>query len=212
MLSGMARSTSFGAVLCDVDGVVRQWDGSMNSVDTQFGLTPGTLASTAFRSDLLTPAITGTVSDEEWRAAVADELGRQIGSPAKARAAVATWSTHIGRVDQHVLALLTQVREETPVSLVSNATTRLNADLAALGVTPAVDAVLATCELGFAKPDARAYLAAAELVMAEPSRCLFIDDTTENVVAARDVGMTGVVYHDADQLRRVLHGKGLIKN
>ena len=38
----------------------------------------------------------------------------------------------------------------------------------------------------------------------EPARCVFVDDREKNVAAAREVGMRGIVFEDAAQLRREL--------
>ena len=41
----------------------------------------------------------------------------------------------------------------------------------------------------------------------KPERAVFIDDMKENVEAARKVGLHGIVFTDAKQLRRELEGK-----
>lgn len=194
----------FNAVLCDINGVVRLWDGSMTAADQAHGLPPGTLAAAAFAPVRLEAAVTGAVTDEEWRAEVVSDLAVTCGSAARAQAAVDAWSTSVGRVDPEVLALLTAARRHVPVALVSNATTRLESDLAALGLINAVDAVVNTARVGFAKPDVRVYGHAAAAVGAEVSRCLFVDDTRGHVEAARAAGMTGLHYENAAQLREVL--------
>ncbi|ONK13067.1 HAD family hydrolase [Streptomyces sp. MP131-18] len=212
---------AFDAVLCDIDGVLRIWDpAAMTDLDLAYGLPPGALAGAAFRPDLLLPAVTGAVADGEWRAAVAADLAAACGGPERARALVAEWSAVGARVDREVAALLAQVRRRVPVVLVSNATTRLEADLTALGLAtadaggaggtggaaPAVcDAVVNSSRIGVAKPDPRVYRLAAERAGAEVTRCLFVDDTEGHVAAAREVGMTGLHYRRVAQLREALH-------
>jgi putative hydrolase of the HAD superfamily len=56
------------------------------------------------------------------------------------------------------------------------------------------DSVVNTARIGYAKPDPRVYVTAAERVGASSHQCLFIDDTVANVVAARSLGMTGIHY------------------
>ena len=75
------------ALLCDIDGVLRLWpkDG-MAGVDRAHGLPEGTLAATAFHPDLLLPAITGRVSDVQWRESVAEALTDRCGGSEPARA------------------------------------------------------------------------------------------------------------------------------
>ncbi|MFJ5922335.1 HAD-IA family hydrolase [Kitasatospora sp. NPDC092948] len=198
-----------GAVLCDLDGVLRVW-GELGEVDAAYGLPPGTVAGAAFRDERLLPAVTGQVTDEQWRAAVAADLVGVCGSTVRAREVVAAWGRQPSRVDPEVLALLADVRRGVPVVLVSNGTTRLEADLTALGLDAAFDAVVNTARLGAAKPEARVYLAAAERVRVPPSACLFVDDSQGNTAAAEALGMSGHHFRGAAGLRAALRGHGLI--
>ena len=50
-------------------------------------------------------------------------------------------------------------------------------------------ALLSSASMGFPKPDARAYLAAAAALNLPPTACAFVDDLIENVEAARALGM-----------------------
>ncbi|WP_328863975.1 HAD family hydrolase [Streptomyces virginiae] len=196
---------AFDAVLCDFDGVVRLWDpDGMAALDRKAGLAAGTLASAAFRPELLDAAVTGRISDEQWRRRVAEDLSEVCGSVAGAQDLVSDWTALTGRVDTAVLEVLTAVRGRVPVVLVSNATTRLEADLTALGLADAFDAVVNTARTGFAKPDRRVFEAAAEAVGVTLRRCLFIDDTPGHVAAARAAGLTGIHYTHVDQLRSAI--------
>ncbi|GAA0274751.1 hypothetical protein GCM10010302_10430 [Streptomyces polychromogenes] len=194
----------FDAVLCDFDGVLRLWDpDGMTALDRELGVPGGTLASAAFRPGLLEEAVTGRISDDQWRERVTEELAATWG-PVRAQGLVHAWSALTGRVDMEVLELLAGARRRVPVVLVSNATTRLEDDLAALGLADAFDAVINTARIGVAKPDRRVFETAARSVAADPHRCLFIDDTPGHVTAAREAGLTGLHYQHADQLRSTL--------
>ncbi|WP_327411950.1 HAD-IA family hydrolase [Streptomyces sp. NBC_01233] len=185
----------YDAVLCDIDGVLRHWPAAgPTDLDHVHGLPAGTIAAAAFAPSRLHPAITGEVTDEQWRAAVATDLADACGSMDRARSIVTAWSELVPRVDHEVVSLLTRVREVVAVALVSNATTRLESDLARQGLKDLADAVVNTSRIGVAKPDPRVYRMAAERVGVPVHRCLFIDDTADNVVAARAVGMAAV--HD----------------
>lgn len=165
------------------------------------GLAEGTLASAAFRPELLDAAVTGRISDEQWRRRVAEDLADACGSLDRALDLVSGWSALSGRVDTAVLEVLTEIRSRVPVVLVSNATTRLEADLTTLGLADAFDAVVNTARIGVAKPDHRVFEAAAQTVGVAPRRCLFVDDTPGHVAAARAAGLTGLHYTHVDQLR-----------
>ncbi|NKZ00669.1 HAD family hydrolase [Nocardiopsis alborubida] len=197
----------YGAVLCDVDGVLRLWPpDAMPGVDRAYGLAEGTLAATAFHPDLLLPAITGRVSDEEWREGVALALADRCGGQERARALVADWTAIPGTVNQEMAGLLTAVNRHVPVVLVSNATTRLESDLAALGLDGVALDVVNSSRVGVAKPDPEFYRIAEESVSGTRSGAftgapvLFVDDTPENVAAAEDAGLSALLWGRDDVL------------
>ncbi|MEU4540254.1 HAD-IA family hydrolase [Streptosporangium sp. NPDC023825] len=193
----------YDAVLCDIDGVLRHWPAS-DELDRAHGLPAGTLAAAAFAPSLLHSAITGEITDEQWRSAVAANLAGTCGSADRARAVVTAWSDVVPRVDQEVVALLTRAREVATVALVSNATTRLEQDLAGQGLDGLADIVVNTARIGVAKPDPRVFLIAAERTGTSVQRCLFVDDTLANVAAAREAGMTAFHHRRVEDLRDAL--------
>ncbi len=193
----------YGAVLCDIDGVLRHWP-APDELERAHGLAPGAFAAAAFAPARLLPAITGGVSDEEWRAGVAEDLARACGSERRARAAVAAWSAMLPEVDREVVALLTRVREVVPLALVSNATSRLESDLARQGLADLPHCVVNTSRIGVAKPDPRVYRIAAERVGVPMERCLFVDDTAANVEAARAAGMPALHFRHPTDLHTPL--------
>ncbi|MFE2534941.1 HAD-IA family hydrolase [Streptomyces sp. NPDC059371] len=193
----------YEAVLCDVDGVLRHWPAD-TEIEQANGLPAGALASAAFAPARVLPAVTGKITDAEWRHAVAADLAAICGSKERAQAAVAAWTERVPVVDQELVDLLTQVRAVASVALVTNGTTRLEQDLAGQGLDKIAHAVVNTARIGVAKPDPRVYHLAAELVGAPARRCLFIDDTEANVIAAREAGMDAVQYRTLDELRETL--------
>ncbi len=103
---------------------------------------------------MLTAAVTGHLTDAQWRGHLAARLAAAADVPAhRATAAVAQWSTSVGTLDPDVRTLIRDQRRLRRVALVSNATDRLETDLAALGVLDQVDGVYNSSTLGLAKPD-----------------------------------------------------------
>jgi putative hydrolase of the HAD superfamily len=194
---------AFDAVLCDIDGVLRHWP-APESIERDLGLPAGCLHDAAFDAARLDPALTGAADDGEWRATMTVYLADRCGSDEVARSAVDAWSALVPTVDAEVVALLRAVRAVIPVALVSNATTRLEEDLARLGLADVADTVVNSARVGVAKPDERIYRIAAERVGATVERCLFVDDREENVVAARRLGMAGCHFRTVDDLRAAL--------
>jgi putative hydrolase of the HAD superfamily len=186
------------ALLCDIDGVLRIWP-PVDRIERDHGLPLGSIAAAAFSPARLLPAITGAITDEQWRTAVAADLA--AASPT-AVGAVEAWSALVPRVDREVLALLTQAAAVVPVALVSNATIRLERDLEVQGVSGF--SVINSARFGVAKPDPAILLAAAKHVGVPAQECLFVDDTPANVDAATEIGMTALLYREVAQLRTAL--------
>lgn len=132
----------------------------------------GSLAGAAFgHSQRLHDAITGVITDERWREQISAELEAVHGPGA--RNAVAQWSAPAGRVNQEVLNIVRRERKRRTVGLFSNATTRLESDLARLGLADEVDAVFNSSSIGVAKPAEEAFAAVAVQFGTAASRRLF---------------------------------------
>ncbi|WP_066372940.1 HAD family hydrolase [Herbidospora mongoliensis] len=66
------------------------------------------------------------------------------------------------------------------------------------GWEDAFDAVVISGEVGMRKPEPRIFAHAVGLVGLEPAECVFIDDIEANIVAARELGFTGILHTHAD--------------
>jgi HAD superfamily hydrolase (TIGR01509 family) len=63
------------------------------------------------------------------------------------------------------------------------------------------DAVALSYEMGFVKPDPRAYLSIAARLGVEPSECIFVDDQQRYCTAAIEQGMQAILYSSSEQLK-----------
>jgi 2-haloacid dehalogenase len=70
--------------------------------------------------------------------------------------------------------------------------------------------VLLSGEVKVLKPDRRIFEIFLDTFRIEPSRGIYIDDRRENVEAAIELGMRGVVFTDSRALRAELTGAGLL--
>jgi putative hydrolase of the HAD superfamily len=203
--------TAIRAVLTDLDGVIRDWSGQDDAgIECRFGLPPGAIKGVAFDPELLLPAITGGVTDEEWRARVIDRL-RDRHPEADVRGAVGAWSEPAGEIDREALALIQAVRERAPVALITNASSRLDADLARLGVLDAFDHVVNSSAVGAAKPDRAIFEHALGLVGASAGETLYIDDTERYLGPAAALGLACHHYRGVEGLRAALGDHGLLR-
>lgn len=71
------------------------------------------------------------------------------------------------------------------------------------------DELIFSFEVGYTKPDKRIFERAIGLYTGS-KQIIYVDDTVEHVQAARDVGLFGIKYSEADMLRDTLSSKGLL--
>lgn len=198
------------ALLIDLDGVIRRWDPAIDrQAEAATGLPAGALRQAAFAPDLLTAAITGQLSDAEWRAQVAERLQTHFPTADGAQT-VALWSAPAGEVDQAVLDLVRAARQQVQVVLVTNATSRLTADLHRLGLLEEFDHIINSSVVGQCKPHPAIFQAALATVDVAPHHALFVDDSAGNVAAASQLGMIGHHYQTVASFQAVLQEHQLI--
>jgi putative hydrolase of the HAD superfamily len=188
------------AVLIDFDGVLRRWDPEDTTrAEEQCGLPKGAILRTAFAPDLLRPTITGRATDETWRQQIAERLRAEHPS-AQADRAVSLWSESPGEVDQRVLSMIRSCQERAAMVLVTNATSRLDRDLARLGLATTFDHVINSSVVGHAKPDPAFFAAALATVGVAADEAFYIDDDAGNVAAATRIGIAGHHYRGLETL------------
>jgi len=142
-------------VLLDFDGVIRHWPSDNAQIEAKYGLPKDSLLRTAFSKQLLNPAILGKISDAVWRESIAQSLSHHYPS-SSAEQAVLEWSTGIGAIDSSTLAWLHSF-EGVELSLVTNATSRLDTDLVAHNIVNVFDHIFNSSDIGLIKPDPQYY-------------------------------------------------------
>ncbi|MEU7345524.1 HAD-IA family hydrolase [Streptomyces bacillaris] len=195
-----------GAVLCDLDNVIRFYDTSpLAALEREAGLPVGATMEVAYAPAIDLPLLLGRITPDAWVEAIAEGLAGQVGGDTGlARTLGRALASAPFRADAEVVALLRRARTHVPLVLVTNATLQLDDDLALLGLTELADAVVSSAVEGVAKPDPAIYRIAAERAGVPEGRCLFVDDRQENIDAATALGMTGVLYSEPADLRRAL--------
>lgn len=189
----------------DLDGVIRHWDPEIvRNAERANGLPEGALFGVSFETDLLLAAVTGKMTDEVWREEVATRLQREY-PDANGEGAVAAWSDPVGELLPGSQDVLARARELGTVCLLSNATSRLNADLAALGISSYFDHIFNSSEIGFAKPDERIYAHIEKALDLDPEQIVYVDDGPANVDTAIERGWNGLLAEPGTDLRQLMH-------
>lgn len=64
-------------------------------------------------------------------------------------------------------------------------------------------------EVAVCKPDKEAYNHILKKLKAKPEECLFIDDQLKNIKAARDLGISAILFKNPEQLKKDLKKLGI---
>ncbi|MEV1021869.1 HAD-IA family hydrolase [Streptomyces sp. NPDC050264] len=199
-------SGPFGAVLCDLDNVIRFYDmAPLAELERAAGLPEGTTAQVAYAPEVDLPLLLGKITTAEWVDSVAAALTGRVSRKQAGELGTALAGAPF-RADAEVVALLRRARARLPLVLVTNATLELERDLAAMGLADLAHHVVSSARVGVAKPGREIYEIAAARAGVPAHRCLFVDDRLENVEAAVALGMTAVHYREPADLDAVLSG------
>ncbi|MET7478483.1 HAD-IA family hydrolase [Streptomyces sp. NPDC005648] len=205
MTDGNSGRPPFGAVLCDVDNVVRTFDSArLEALERAAGVAEGSTKKVAFAPEVDLPLLRGEITSQEWAEAIAEGLAGLVPEPQTAYELALALLESPFHADDEVVSLLRRARVRVPLVLVSNAALELESDLDSLGLSDLADHVVNSARVGIAKPDPRIYRLAADLAGVAPERCLFVDDSEENVAAAAALGMRAVRFREAADLERAL--------
>jgi putative hydrolase of the HAD superfamily len=198
---------SIRAVVFDLDGVVRHFLPTA-PLEARFGLPEGALYGVAFEPSLLDATVVGEREYAEWIELLGEELARRHGE--HTRGAALAFSQLEARVDEEVIDLIRPLRDAAyRVAILTNGTTRVEAEVAALGLHQEVEHVFNSARIGAAKPDARAYRHVLATLDVEADEAVFTDDSPAKCDGARAVGMHVVHFTGAEQLDAELRALGL---
>ncbi len=79
----------------------------------------------------------------------------------------------------------------------------------ALRCTELADGRIFSYEVGQIKPEPEIYQTLFTRFDLVPEECVFIDDRADNIEAAREQGMHGIVFHSIEQAKQELHELGV---
>ncbi len=196
-------------VFFDFDEVLRSWEYQLDGLEENFGIPLAVFREVAFAPENLDPAITGLVTDEQWRGRVKQILVNRF-PELDAEGAWETWSGRTGVLIPEVLELIREVKTRVQIGMISNATSRLDQDMRYHGIDDLFDYVINTSEIGIVKPAAAVFLQALKVAQIRPENAFFTDDKPENVEGATNLGFTGHVFENAAGLRAALVEAGVL--
>lgn len=135
----------------------------------------------------------GYISREEYIEQVAQLVHK---NPAEIEAVMR--ATHIR--NQNLVAIVRTLRPTYKVAMLSNVGRGLidqlftNKELEEL-----FDVVVLSSDIGMVKPDPEIFTYTCEKLGLLPQECMMVDDIQDNIDAAKDIGMCGVVFNTTEQ-------------
>lgn len=195
--------TPIRAVLFDLDGVVRHFDADFTTeIESRLGLARGAILEAAFEPVVLAQVTTGKISRRTW----VDRVGTTLGSATAAE----EWGRQPSVVDPEVLAIVDALRAiGIRTAILTNGTDTIPAEAAELGLTGRFDAIFNSAEIGWAKPDVRAFQHVLDALGLAASEVFFTDDSAGKLAGAETLGMPTHHFTSADGLRGALRGVGV---
>lgn len=174
---------SIRAVLFDLDGVVRHFDPeNVASIERAHELEPGSIEAIAFAPHHLEQVTTGRISRREW----VERIGVEIGNAEVAEA----WGSQPFHVDEEVLGLVDDLRANgIRTAILTNGTDTIAAELASMGIDSHFEALFNSAEIGWTKPDVRAFQHVLDAMRLAPHEVFFTDDSVGKLAGADALGM-----------------------
>ncbi len=190
------------ALISDFGGVLMRTrsNSSRRALEERLGLPPDTIEARVFNSDLSRKAMCGEIEEEElWRALERELDLTRFGM---------TWQTLQSEffaedfLDEELVALIRSARPGLKTGLLSNAWSGLREVLSTrVPIAAAFDVLVISAEERIMKPDPRIYHRALDRLGVQPHEAIFLDDFTENIHAAKALGMIGVHFRASEQAR-----------
>lgn len=196
--------TRISAVLFDLDGVIRLFDPEDTSaIEHRHGLPSGAIQSIAFSPALLAQVTTGRITRAEWLQRIGTELGDQDAAQA--------WGSVPSRLSRPVLDLVDELRGHgIRTAILTNGTDTIMREAEEAGLHRHFDAVFNSAEIGWTKPDVRAFQYALDALRLGPDEVFFTDDSASKLEGARSLGMPTHHFSGADGLRSALRAVGAL--
>lgn len=191
-------------VLFDLDGVIRHFEPDVTAtIERRHGITTGTIPRIAFTGTSVQRLSTGRLLRADW----ITEIGEALDNHEAAR----EWGAQRGRVDPAMLTLAGEIAAAgLRTSILTNGTDTLQAEIAGLHLDDHFAPIFNTAEIGFAKPDARAFTHVLGALGSESTDVLFIDDVRTNIDGAAALGIRTHHFNDAVSLRSDLRARGIL--
>ena len=196
------------ALIFDYGGVLMRTVNPVprRELEHRLELPPDGASRVVFESPLWDETQLGRISSAEFWASVGQQLGLDDEELGEFRQAF--WAGD--RVDEELVALIRHLRDEGyRTGLLSNAPPSLHQHLERLGISDRFDVIVISGREGLMKPDPAIFELALARVSASAEKTVFVDDSRENVEAARQAGLQAIRFRGLAPLRQRLRELGV---
>ena len=107
-------------------------------------------------------------------------------------------------MNMEMYRLVNELKQHIRVGLLSNSDGQFTNLLRDCGIYEPFDPCLISSEIGIRKPDLRAYKLLLSELRLSPDEVIFIDNQIENVEAAKELGLDGILFKSHRQLKSEL--------
>ena len=174
--------------------------------ETELGLRPRSINTIMFDSCAWQDALIGRISEDEFWAAVGPQLGLKT---APAIDAFRRRYRSDEAPNQDVVRVIRQLQGRFKLAVLSNSPPGLQGWLNQWALGTLFDVVFCSGDEGVVKPEPWAYRRTLERLAVGAQQAVFVDDTYENVLAARNLGMHALEFTDSMKLTNDLRSLGI---
>jgi putative hydrolase of the HAD superfamily len=193
------------AVIFDFGRVIssQKPDSLFRAYEEGLGLSPGTINQIMFESQAWRDALIGRSSAKEfWY-----RIGPALKLASRERIDDFRKRYHADEsIDRGVLTLMRQLHGRYKLAVLSNSPPGLAKWLSDWGILDLFDVIYCSGDEGMVKPQPAVYKSTLRRLGISPHEAVFIDDTIGHVKAANSLGIHGIWFTNAKQLKRELDG------
>lgn len=115
------------------------------------------------------------------------------------------------RINPEMYAMVAELKKkQIPVAMLSNIDGGIAKLVREFGFYEPFNPCLLSCEIGFEKPDPRAFQALIKELNVPACDIIFIDNLKANIIAAQKLGINAILFKSTTQIRAELVKRGLL--
>lgn len=197
MISPPPMTPPIRAVVFDLGGVFFPWPQAAFFArwEARLGITPAGLQRMLWHGPDIEAANVGAITAEEYARRCARRLGAD-----QALVRELIEAAFAGEpINAALVTYASSLRSRVRLAALTNTWSFGRILIQRRGITDLFDLIVTSAEEGVRKPDARIYQVTLERLGITPAEAVFVDDSTENIEAARALGIRSILFVTNEQ-------------